>query len=267
MPIPTPRPRPPPVPADEDDEPDAAGDAGAPKPLHRSPRPLCSETADCPRPPESVASLGATELARTDLPPRLSLPAVAPLSRAANRVDAEAPLPGRATLPAPAPDDPVPLWPPELCCPPLPDPRDPRDPSVDPRDPLPEPRDPLVEPLVEPRAPLVEPLDEPAPESPGAEPLAPEEEPLEGTGALAPGAAPGSPPGVTPEPPGAAPGPPPGAGTAGAGAEGVAGVPVLGPVHAHARLCHTRVAPRIASTAKDKCRARLVTLSPKPLCV
>ena len=268
MPSPAPRPIPPLAPAEEADVLDAPGEVGAPKPLHRSPKPLCSDTDDWP-PADALASFGATELASTDCPPRLSVPAVAPLRRAAKSVDGAAPLPGRATeLPLPAPERPEagPEPAPERPEPPRVrfesvEPRDPRDPLVEPRDPLVEPLLPLAEPL----DPEDEPLDPEEPPLPPLEPeedpLDPDEEPLEGAGAFAPGPVPGSPPPGE----GELPPPPPGVGIAGDGADGVAGVPVPGPVQAHAMLCHMRAPPRTASTAKVMCRARLDTCIPHPL--
>ena len=89
-----------PVEAETDAEPLAA----EPKPLCRSPTALRADGDAAAAP----ALLGATELAKTDCPPLLTTPAVAPWARASNSpAAAPAPAPAAGATPAPVPLPPL----------------------------------------------------------------------------------------------------------------------------------------------------------------
>lgn len=181
---------------------------------------------------------GATELAKTDLPPRLDTPAVAPAVRVAKRLAGLVPVPAPAGVPPPV-EPPVlppvePPVPPPVEPPPVPLPRCPRPPVT-----LPGPGE--VSLIV--------------PEPP---PLAPVEPPVEPPGeTVDPGAGLGDGGGGLP-----AGAPPSGGGACGVGEEGGGwlGMPVPGPVQAHARLVPTTVRPKMARTERKARRATLLNV-------
>jgi hypothetical protein len=215
------------------DAPDPTGDlAEPPKPLQTSPTALRSDAR--PAPALLLEPLGATELAKTDWPPRLVTPAVAPLARAANRPDGLLAVDGAAALPEPT--RPLPAWAPALPVPWV-APLVLRPPPVARVD---APLDPLVVPVV---------LE-------GVDPAE-----LLGAGAAAgPGAA-ALP--VVAEAPLLPLGWGEGGGVLGVEAGGVWGTPTSGPVQAKAKLAPTTAIESTPSTVSDNCRVLLFIALPQ----